>query len=187
MWMKLLMNAKKVLCPPVSLREKQMWNKKFIDTLKTKQKEKLTRRKLNSPPDTHRHDSMMNDMQSCYMRIFLSQNKEDCVSKLYKLRNIIPIGSCCHSPCIIRVAVVNGLTAIVILPEPSVLTKFNEDPCWYKDHYQVVRNHKPSNVKGFPVLHELGSDDFDSQDIRETEKKGRQRASNQRPGLNSWV
>jgi len=50
----------------------------------------LTRSEFNSKPSGHRHDAMMNNVESADVIVLFPQHKENCVRELDKLGEIIP-------------------------------------------------------------------------------------------------
>lgn len=62
----------------------------------TKESAVTTWSKFDSKPYTHRHNTMMDHMQSGDMTVLLSQNKEECIKEFSKFGKVIPPASMDH-------------------------------------------------------------------------------------------
>lgn len=72
-----------------------------------------------------------------------------------------------HADRVTRVAVVDRLATVVVLPEPSVHSEHDEDPGRNYDHGQVVGNHEPADAEWLAVTHEPRAQELDEGDIRQ--------------------
>ena len=79
-----------------------------------------TRGEFHTPPNSSRHDTVVNDVQCRDLIIFLTQNEEDSVEKLGELAEIIPPAKMGHYQLIRIIRVVDWLAYVAVVAQPSV-------------------------------------------------------------------
>jgi hypothetical protein len=128
---------------------------------------------LHSPPDTHGHNSVMDNMKGGDVVKLLPCQEEECVNKFNKLGKIVVVGRGCHSQGFLTVTVVDWLASIVILSEPSIVSQSPKQPRRQSNHEKVVDTHDPSDIERLSIPHESGANDFDKESIGKADCKSR--------------
>lgn len=70
---------------------------------------------LNSEPNGHWHNAMVDHVQSRYVVVFLSEHEEDCIKEFCEFRDIVPPASSGHSHSQGIIGVVHRLASVAIV------------------------------------------------------------------------
>jgi len=144
-------------------------------------------RETDAEPHAHRHDPVVHHVQKRYVLLFFTQNKENRVEKFGELGEVIPPASVDHPHGNGIVTIVNRLTIIIVVVEPSAHQALVEEPGAEDDLNEVVDDEQPPELIGGTILHEVRSPHLDDHHVTQTDGHRRQRRAHKQPILHSRI
>lgn len=160
------------------------------DARESEKKRKQTKRtwnELHAPPNAERQDAVMNDMQSRNVRLLFAQHEESGIDEFDEFDQKVEVRRFQHHLRLIRVRVVDRLTAKRVVVKPGVFAEHIDDGGTDKHHEKIVGDHRQSHVERCSIAHQSRSDHFDRQHVTGADSDGGQWARHERQMRHSWI